>query len=210
MAEYAQTQFTIDFLGRVEDITAKVKSNLLITDTRTAMQEFLKDYMVTDEKKGEIYANFEATIAANMIKACFDTAMLIPIAQSQIASNDAETSLKATQESLVEEQIKNEKFRGYDIKAGVNLKNWQTIAAWISAKYESVRRAVLIGSDSNNNKINKAREATTFLQAMASRVDPNTDDISYVKEKIDGITETLITDDSAAEVGSMPTIISIV
>lgn len=194
--------FVDDFLTRVDEISAKVKANALIEDTRAAMQAFLKDYAVTDEKKGEIYASFEATIAANMIKTVFDTALQIPNIEKEI-------EVKTSQAGLLDAQKDNEVLRGYDIKAGVNVKNMQTIAAWESALYEAMRRKVLLRSDANNTKINKAKEANNFLQAMATRVDPSSDDISYVKGRIDGIDTSEVADSSTTEVGAKPTLITI-
>lgn len=194
--------FVDDFITRVDKISAKVKANALIEDTRAAMQAFLKDYAVTDEKKGEIYASFEATIAANMIRTVFDTALQIPNIEKEI-------EVKTNQAGLLEAQKDNEVLRGYDIKAGVNVKNMQTIAAWESALYEAMRRKVLLRSDANNTKINKAKEANNFLQAMATRVDPSSDDISYVKSRIDGIDTGEVADSSTTEVGAKPTLITI-
>jgi hypothetical protein len=184
-----------DFLTRVDNISAKVKANALITDTRTAMQDFLKDYAVTDEKKGEIYASFEATIAANMIKTVFDTALQLPIVEQQ--------------QALATAQAKNEGLKEYDIKAGVGLKNWQTVGAWESARYEAARRKMLFVADANNNAINKAKESSNFLQAIATKVDPDAEDISYVKGKIDAISATEQSDSTEAEVGSKPTPVTI-
>lgn len=173
--------FLDDYLLRVEAISGKVKGNALISETRQAMQEFLKDYAVSDEKKGEIYASFEATIAANTINKVFDIALMID----------------------------TEELKQKDIKAGIVLKNQQAIAAWESCLYEYTRRKVLIRSEASNSGIQKSKSANDFLNSISNRVDPTQDDISYVKKQIDAIDTSTMVDLAVAEVGNKPTAIEV-
>lgn len=245
--------FYTAFEKRFKDLATLAKSNGLIDDTRAQLKTNLKAFAITDEKKGEIYANFEAAITATMASKVFDVAMQIPsenaklkgleienlqkqaalmLSEAELQAKhkqleilNAELQLKASEElikagekeiqdkniALLDEQIANEKYRTRDIQASVLVKNYQALAAWMSARFEHIRRKVLLKSDEGNLQIKKADAATNFMTAITNRIDPTTEDINYVKQQISDITDatTKIEDDSANEVGAKPGLVSL-
>ena len=245
--------FFDEYKERVKALSTLAKDNDLIRDTREQFSKQLKDYAVTDEKRGELIVNFEVGVTAVMLSKIYDVALQVPQANATLRSVEVENMLKLADLPLKEaalmqknkeleilekelevkqgeillkaanlelqdaniallnEQTNNEKHRKRDIQASVLVKNYQALSAWMSARFEHIRRKVLLKSDEGNLQINKAKEANSFLNTMASRVDPSATDITYVKTQIDSITNSVLTivDDSDIAAGAAPTYVSL-
>jgi hypothetical protein len=199
--------YVTEVLGNIEAISAALDNNALITKTREAVLTGIKGFQITPAEKSKLYANFEMQFSVQVVSKLIDVVVNSGLVEKQIATEAAkvdlltqqlatevqntlkvtnEVALLASNKLLVDEQIKTEKKRTYDVMAGILVKNAQVHATTQSAKFEEARRYILIHSTESNDQIQKADREVALIQAIATD-ETLTISTTHLQRAVDGL-----------------------
>lgn len=212
-----------NLMSHLDVISGRLDQNKLITKTRSAVQNGLKKFAITEAEKAKLYASFEIQFSLGVVNKLLETVLQADLLEQQvqveiekIALTKKQTDLVAQQiltelqtttkvqneaallssnKTLVDAQVSTEAKRKLDVMSGIELKNEQMLAARQSALFEEARRIVLIKSTLFNNQIQKSKEENALLNSLAldDAFIITAEHFSRVQTAMDNISTTEIT-----------------